>query len=144
MTNEEQKIPKWFLGLAIFLVIWNFMGVAAFFQHILISEEALQALPQNERELYGNYPAWTKVAFALAVLGGLAGSISFLLKKKIAKPLFLFSLIGIILQMGHSLFIAKATDVYGPGAAVMPVMVTLIGIFSLWLANHFIAKNWIS
>lgn len=143
MTENQIKIPVWFWIVAIILLIWNLMGVSAFFQHIAISDEALQALPDNERELYGKYPLWTKIAFALAVMGGLLGSLALILKKRIAKLLFIISFIGIVVQMAHSIFIAKAMDVYGPGAVVMPVMVIIFGALAIRLSNVAIAKDWI-
>lgn len=142
-NQTNQKMATWFLVVAIVLTLWDLMGVISFFQHITISDEALQAMPQNERELYGSYPLWTKVAFAVAVFGGFLGSILLLLKKKLAKPVFIVSLIAVIVQMFHSLFIAKAMDVYGPGATIMPIMVIAIGIFQIWLANFGIKKGWL-
>lgn len=143
MTENQIKIPVWFWIVAIILLIWNLMGVSAFFQHILISDEALQALPDNEKELYGKYPLWTKVAFAMAVMGGLLGSLALIMKKRVAKLLFMISFIGIVVQMVHSLFIAKAMDVYGPGALVMPIMVIVFGALAIRLSNVAIAKDWI-
>lgn len=142
-NQTNQKMATWFLVVAIVLTLWDLMGVISFFQHITISDEALQAMPQNERELYGSYPMWTTVAFAVAVFGGFLGSILLLLKKKLAKPVFIVSLIAVIVQMFHSLFIARAMDVYGPGATIMPIMVIAIGIFQIWLANFGIKKGWL-
>ena len=73
MTHEKVKIPIWFWIVTGLFLVWNFMGVAAFFQHISLSEEAIQAMPAAEQELYGRYPIWTKVVFALAVLCGFLG-----------------------------------------------------------------------
>ncbi|MEQ8546302.1 MAG: hypothetical protein RIC03_00235 [Cyclobacteriaceae bacterium] len=140
---NNQKSPTWFLVVAIVMVVWNLMGVAAFIVDITTSEEAIAALPAAERELYGKFPVWTKVAYFIAVFAGTLGAIGLVLKKKWAKPVLIVSLVGVIVQMLHSLFIADSMEVYGPGAVVMPVMVILFGIFLVWMANYGIKKGWL-
>ncbi|WP_222708293.1 hypothetical protein [Mesonia sp. HuA40] len=117
-STTKQKAPKWFIALAVFLLVWNLMGVLAFINQISMGAEEIALLPENQQVLYANYPTWALIAFAMAVSGGFLGSLLLLLKNKWAKTLFLISLVGIVVQMTHSLFIAKATQVYGPGAAI--------------------------
>lgn len=138
------KIPAWYWIVAVIMLLWNLLGVGAFFSQVGMSDEAMAALPEAERELYSSYPLWTTVAFAVAVFGGALGCIGLLLKKKWAKMVLIISLIGIIIQMFHSLVISGAMEVYGPGAAVMPVMVIVFAIFLVWLSNFSIKKHWLT
>lgn len=138
------KIPKWFWVVAIFFLLWNIMGVFSFFAHTFISEEALAALPDNEKELYGDYPIWTTIVFAIAVFFGLFGSLGLLLKKRWSKLAFIISLCAIIPQMIHNVFFTKSMDVYGPGqAATMPIMVVVSGFFLIWFSKYAINQNWL-
>ena len=89
-------------------------------------------------------PAWATAAFAIAVFAGALGCIALLLRKSWAKSLFVLSLIGIVVQMVYNLFMSKAMEVYGPGAAIMPIMVMLFGIFLIWFSKKSISKGWIS
>lgn len=141
---EKVKAPTWFTVVAIIMVIWNLLGVSAFVMDAMMSEEAIAALPEAERELYSRYPFWTKVAYFIAVFGGTLGAIGLAVKKKWAKPVLIVSLVGVVVQMVHSLFIAGSMEVYGPGAVVMPVMVVLISCFLVWMANHGVKKGWLS
>jgi hypothetical protein len=143
MEKVKTKAPTWFMVVAIIFLIWNAMGVMSFFQHILITDEALQALPEAERNLYNSYPLWTTIAFAAAVFGGAFGCLGLVMRKNWAKMVLLLSFIGVLIQMFHSFFIAKAMDVYGPGAAIMPIMVIVISGFLVWLANYASQKNWL-
>ena len=143
MHTQSSKIPIWFWLVTILMLAWNLMGVMSFFQHILASEEAIQLLPQNERDLYGAYPFWTKIAFAIAVFGGTLGCVGLLLKSKWSRLLLVISLLGILAHLYHSLFISGAMEVYGPGAVVMPVMVILIALFLVWFAGIGISKGWL-
>ncbi len=142
MTNLP--VPKWFMPVAIIAVIWNLMGVGAFFGEVFKSDEAIAALPELERALYESFPLWATIAFAIAVFGGAVGSIGLAMKKKWARPVLLASLIGIIIQMFYSLIIAKSTEVYGPGSVIMPIMVILIGVALVWLSRKADAAGWLS
>ncbi len=144
MENAKIKIPKWFWVVAIFFLLWNIMGVLSFFGHTFISDEALAKLPEKERELYGDYPMWTTIVFAIAVIGGFLGSLGLILKKKWSKLAFIISLGAIIPQMIHNVFFTKSMEVYGPGqAAAMPIMVVVFGVFLIWFSNFAINKNWL-
>ena len=143
MNKGKNKIPVWFWIVSTVAILWNIMGVASFFMQIMISDETLQALPINERELYDNYPLWTQIAFVFAVFGGLFGSIALLLRKKYAKPLFLISLVAIIIQMYHHLFMINSIEVYGTEAWIMPILVFIIGILLVWFSWFCYKKNWI-
>lgn len=144
MENAKIKIPVWFWVIAIFFLLWNIMGVFSFYAHTFISEEALAALPANERELYGDYPIWTTIVFAIAVFFGLFGSIGLLLKKKWSKIAFIISLCAIIPQMIHNVFFTKSMDVYGPAqTAIMPILVVVFGFLLVWFSHYSIKSKWL-
>ncbi|MCK5776912.1 MAG: hypothetical protein KAH25_12075 [Bacteroidales bacterium] len=145
MENKALKIPIWFWIVAIFFLLWNLMGVYSFFVHIFISADDLAKLPPQERELYGDYPLWTSIVFALAVFGGLLGSIGLVMKRRWAKTAFIISLLAIIPQMIHNVFFTKSMEVYGPGqAATMPIMVVVLGVFLVWFSAYGIKKSWLT
>ncbi|CAL2101015.1 conserved membrane protein of unknown function [Tenacibaculum sp. 190130A14a] len=144
MSSESNKPTTLFWVIGIFALIWNAMGVMAYIGQAYMTNEMLAALPEAERALYENVPAWVTAAFAIAVFGGTLGCIVLLLKKKLAKSLFLVSLIAIIAQMSYNLFMSKATEVYGPGGMVMPIMVIIIGVFLLLYSKKCIEKGWLS
>ena len=144
MKDEQIKLPIWFWALAIFFLLWNIMGVLSFFGHTFITEEDLAKLPEKERALYGDYPLWTIIVFAIAVFSGFLGSLGLLFKKKWSKLTFIISLCAIIPQMVHNVFFTKSMEVYGPGqAATMPVLVVVFGIFSIWFSDFSIKKGWL-
>jgi len=144
MENTKIKIPVWFWVIAVFFLLWNIMGVVSFFGHTFISDESLAKLPIKERELYGEFSIWTTIVFAIAVFGGLLGSIGLVLKKKWSKMAFLISLVAIIPQMIHNVFFTKSMEVYGPGQAMtMPIMVVAFGVLLVWYSNMAINKKWL-
>jgi len=136
-------MPKWFSTIAIILVLWNLMGVFSFLSHTFISQEALAALPQNERALYTQYPLWTTIIFGIAVGTGICGAIGFLLRKNWSFMAFLISLITLIPQMIHNVFFTESIEVYGLGMTLtMPILVVIFGILSVWISNRAINNKW--
>lgn len=144
MEHEKIKIPIWFWVVSIFFLLWNTMGVFSFLAHTFISNEALAELPSNERELYGEYPLWTTIVFAIAVIAGMIGAIGLVWKKRWSKMAFVISLLAIIPQMIHNVFFTKAIEVYGVVEAVtMPALVVLFGLFLVWFSMLANRKHWL-
>ena len=132
MTTSK-KTSIWFWVISIIALLWNAMGINQYLQQAY-NTDTFKAMYPDEKvlEMVLNTPAWVMGAFAIAVFGGFLGSLFLLLRKKIAKPIFLVSLIAIIIQMFYNVFLSGALDVYGPGAMVMPIMVIGFAIFILW------------
>ena len=143
MSSISGKLPIWFWVIASIALLWNALGVMAFVMQVSMSPEALAALPEAERALYETFPVWALMAFAAAVFGGTIGSLFLLLRKALAYPVFIISLVGIIIQMIYNFFIAETMDVYGPGSIYMPIMVLVIGAFLVWFSKSSKQKGWI-
>lgn len=132
---ENNKPAKSFWVIGILALIWNILGVLAYLGQAFMTNEMIAALPEDQQTLLENTPAWVTAAFAIAVWGGLLGCILLLMKKKIAKTIFVISLIGIIVQMIYNFFVSGAMDVYGPGEMIMPLMIVVVGIFLVWYSK---------
>ncbi|XRE44701.1 hypothetical protein ACIVBQ_002905 [Tenacibaculum discolor] len=143
MTDSNKPTTLfWIIGVA--ALVWNGLGVMSYIGQAYMTDEVKAALPEAERALYENVPTWVTAAFAIAVFGGLIGSAFLLMRKKLARPMFLISLIAIIVQMSYNLFMSRAAEVYGPGSVIMPIMVIVIGVFLLMYSKKTIAKGWLS
>ncbi|GAA5140852.1 hypothetical protein [Thalassotalea piscium] len=141
--NNNTAIPSWYKTVAIIAVIWNIMGVIAFSGHVMMSPEAIATLPAAEQELYQNIPVWVTIAFAIAVFAGLLGSIALLLRKPLALPLLISSLVGIIIQDTYSFLFTNTIKIYGNSVLIMPSVVIVIAVFLIWLANKAKNNHWL-
>lgn len=135
MTKSTNKPGMDFWVIGIVALLWNLSGVYFYLQQAYMTEEDLLALPLEQQPLYENIPAWVTGAFAIAVFGGTLACILLLMRKKLATPLFLISLLAIIVQTTYNVFMSKAMEVYGPGGMIMPAMIVLAGIFLLWYSK---------
>jgi len=141
---ETTKPPGWYWVVGGLALVWNLLGVAAYLAQVMMTEEAIAALPQVERGLYTDVPSWAVGAFAISVWAGALGCGLLLLRKSVAMPVLALSLVGVVVQMIHSFFIADSMAVYGPGVLIMPIMVLVISVALVWHAKSSIAKGWLS
>ncbi len=145
MTEDvNEDLPGWFKLVAGLAVAWNLLGVVAYIAQTMMTPEAFAAMSPAEQDLYTSTPAWATGAFAIAVFGGAAGSLLLFLRKALAESILVLSLAGVVVQMFHSFFMSNAFEVYGPGGAIMPVLVLLIAIALVWLARSAKTKGWIT
>ncbi|MDE3740404.1 hypothetical protein [Maribacter polysaccharolyticus] len=145
MSTEKVKVPVWYWIVSIIALIWNLLGAMAYLSQAFITDELKATMTAEQVTLMENTPAWATAAFAFAVWGGVLGCIGLLVRKKWAKPVFVISLLGILVQMGYSFFMTNAVEVYGPGQGLaMPIVLILIGVGLVWFATSAQKKGWIS
>ncbi|WP_039988856.1 hypothetical protein [Paraglaciecola arctica] len=142
--DHTTTTPKWFLILAVVLAIWNLMGAMAFIMQMTMTAEQIAALPEKQQMLYQDIPLWVNIAFGCAVFGGALGCIALVFKKAIALPILLISLIGVLVQMFHAFILTNSYEVFGPGGAIMPMLVIVIALFLVWLTINAKVKGWIA
>ena len=144
VEETNNKAPKWFTVVAAVLLVWNLLGVMAYLAQVMMSPEALAALPDDQRQLIENTPAWATAAFAVAVNFGAIGCLLLLLKRNLAGLFLQLSLAGVVVQLFHAFFMSNSFEVFGPGNFVMPVMVLIIAIYLVTLAIKARNHRWTS
>jgi len=144
MTKNKQAAPTWFTIVAWTMVVWNLMGLAAFFAQMTMSEAAMSELPEDQQKLYGEIPPWVIVAFAVAVFCGTAGAILLALKNKLSIPVLMLSLVGVLIQNGYMFFGSDTVAVMGAGQMILPAIVVLISIALVPLSLFAKKSNWMN
>ena len=141
--NVAAPRPLGFWVISVLALLWNLLGVAMFFLQLNMSPETLAAIPAEQRALYESTPVWVNGAFAVAVFGGALGSAMLLLKKRLALPLLVLSLLGLLAQTGYTYLMTPAFRVHGASSAIFAVVLVLIALFLVWFARRSLARGWI-
>ena len=136
--------PRNFWIISILALVWNLLGVASYLMTVKMSPTALAAMPEAERALYQNIPAWVTSSFAIAVFGGTLACILLLMRKRLASALFLVSLLAILVQMGHAFFMTPMLAVRGAAGAALPLCVIVAAMFLLWYSRGAQSRGWLS
>jgi len=142
--SDGNKLPTWFWIVSGVALVWNLMGLGAFFYQVMMSPETLATLPETQQQLYTNVPAWVNIAFAVAVFGGVIGSVGLLMKKAWASMAFLASLVGVLLQNTNTFFLSDAVAALGNEAIVMPIVIIIAAVALLWFSNMTKEKGWLN
>ena len=144
MNDETVGGVHWsFWAIGAVALIWNVMGVINFFGQM--NAGMLAAMPESERAIIEGRPAWATGAFAIAVFGGALGCLLLLLRKSAAYYLFIVSLLGVIVQLIHTLGIASSTIDFSPFDILMIILMPLVvAAFLIWYSKWAESKGWIS
>ena len=138
------QAPKWFSVVAFVALLWNILGCIAFIADLQLSPEDVAKLPEAQQALYAARPAWSVAATGMAVLGGAAGCIALLMKRKWAFVLLVLSLIGIIAQDISMFVLVNGAAVAGIVPVILQSIVLLVGIWLVLLSRKAVARSWLS
>lgn len=142
-TSTGGTLPRSFWIIGILALVWNLLGVASYLMTVTMSPSALAAMTDAERALYQNIPVWVTSSFAIAVFGGTLACILLLMRRRLATTLFLVSLLAILVQMSHTLFMSPMLAVRGAAGAMLPLCVVIAAIFLLWYARGAQGRGWL-
>ncbi len=133
--------PKWVMIVSIIFLLWNLIGLASFTMQWLMTPTDIAKLPADQRELWGNMAGWIWVAYAVAVGAGTLGAVGLLLGKKWAVPLFLISMIAILIQFSTPLLYALKENLMT--LMVFPAFIFIAALVEWILARKWTAKGWL-
>lgn len=141
LSNKPPKSFYWIAGAAF---LWDLMGVGAYLSTVMMSPDVMGAMSEAERALYENTPAWSTSMFAIAVHGGVLGTLLLLLRKALALPVLVISLAAVVINSAYTWFMTDAYAVLGAGQAVFAAIILAIAAFLVWFANDAKSKGWIN
>ncbi|MFK7841638.1 MAG: hypothetical protein AB8B54_05175 [Sphingorhabdus sp.] len=139
--QETNKAPIWFWVFGVVALIWNALGLFAYFQQVTMSAEQFAALPEVQQDLLASQPVWVSAAFAIAVFAGLAASIALLVRKRIAVRLFLVSLLGVLVQVSSYFIIDRYREFMSEQGWTMPILIAVIALIFLVISRSAEKKS---
>lgn len=140
--KTDGGVPWSFWVIGAVALIWNGMGVLNYFMQM--NADALATYPEAERAIVEGRPAWATGAFAIAVFGGMLGSLLLLLRKSASYYVFIASLLGVVVTHIHTLRVASSAVDFG--LAVIAGITMSIVVAALLICYSKLADNkgWIS
>ena len=137
--KTELKPPQWMQISVVLLFVWNLVGIFAFISDLMLDPSTLDQVQQDFRT---NFPLWTKVIYGLAVGLGAVGTFGLIRRKSWSKGVLVISLLCVIIQMYHSMFIAGSIETFGSSIAILPTIVVLLSLCLVWIAQLYGRKGW--
>jgi len=97
--------------------------------------ESVAAMPEAYQKIIIGRPDWATAGFAIAVFGGAVGCILLLLRRAVAAPVFMVSLIGVAISVVHSVRVI--------GIDSSAILSLLVAAALFWYATIARRKNWL-
>ena len=114
----------WLVGIAGGL--WSSIGVLSFMLTQLNVEAVMSQFPAEQRAYFESFPLWAVAFWATGVFGGVIGCVLLLLRKRLAVPVLIASLIGAIVSNLGGLFLLGGFEVMretgGLGFSAVPIV----------------------
>lgn len=142
VLDEKPTTTFWIFGGA--ALVWNLIGLVAYVSSVTMSPEALAKMTADAQEFYTGTPKWATAAFALAVNAGVLGSLFLLLRKSWAIPLFILSLVAIIVQNVDAFVLRDAYSLSGINGVILPALVFIVAVLLLVYSRGCKEKGWLT
>ncbi len=127
-TRENIPVPAWFTLAAIAAVLFEAFGAYSYLTHVMTDPNSLAI---DQRDLVLAMPGWMTVAYALAVWVGLGGALLLLVRRRLAAPLLLVSLIAAAVQFGALLIDPNLRNLIGADDLLVPFVILII-CYAIW------------
>jgi hypothetical protein len=138
------KPPTWVWIVAVVALLWALAGCAAYLMQVTMTPADIAKLPPAQAELMAIMPAWLNGVYAIAVWIGLAGAVALLLRRRIARALYIVSLVAVVVQFG---WIFTMTPIFASmgflEAAGFPIFVGVAGLALIWFAGRATQRGWL-
>ena len=140
--NGRPNMNFWIVGGA--ALVWNLIGLIFYIGHVTMSPDALAKMTEAHQNFFASTPVWATGAFAIAVNAGVLGSLFLLLRKSWAVPMFVISLLAVIVQDADAFIMRDAFNVLGVNGIIIPSMVFIIAIALLLYSRTTKTRGWLS
>lgn len=132
--------PRWFTVAAIAALLWELLGCAIYLMRVTVDPATL---PADQLAIYNATPQWVLYAFAVAAWVGLAGGLALLMRRRIAEPLLLVSLIAVIVQDSAYLIDPELSNLIASDDLLVPFVVIIV-CYGIWmLARRARKQGWL-
>lgn len=139
MANDDET---WTMerGLAVVLLLWNLIGIAAFVMQWTQDIHALARTDPYQAQAFASMPSWAWASYAVAVTTGLLGALLLVMRRKGAVVLSAIEVIAVIVQFSYTFLMTDLLAQKGASTVIFPLVIFLLALFQFGLARRMDAK----
>ena len=135
-----RPVAGWFKFAAGASILFMLIGCAGYVIDVTTDPASR---PLDQRALAEARPLWQVAAYALAVWIGLAGTIFLFLRRKIAEPLLLASLIACVFTFLPYFIVPAVRDLVSTNDIAFGLVIIAITWTIFWFARHSKQRGWL-
>lgn len=123
--------------VGVLALLWNAIGALDYVMTQTRNPSYMASFTPEQLAYFYGFPAWVVASWALAVWGGVLGSLLLLLRKRLAVPVFLVSLVAMVITTIHNYLLSNGLQIFaGAGPKAFTAM-----IFFVALALYLYSKS---
>lgn len=143
MTDERftpRPLAGWYMIAAIGALIFMIIACAGYVLDVTTDPDTL---PLDQRALADARPMWMVAAYAIAVWSGLAGTLLLVMRRKLAQPLLLVSLLAAGATFLPYAITPQVRDNISTNDIAAAIVVLAITWTIFWFARHSGQRGWL-
>lgn len=134
---ETSSPPAWYWIAAGLALLFELAGAYLYANSLMLDPATL---PLDQRAVYDATPQWMTIAWGVAIGSGLLGAIGLLLRRRIAQPLLLISLIAVAVQFSGVFLVRQLRELTPEDHLIVPVVILLIA-YGVWQTAKLAQKR---
>jgi hypothetical protein len=135
-----QPVTGWFKPAAIASILFMLIGCAGYLMDVTADPSSLE---RDQRALIEARPIWQVAAYAIAVWVGLAGTVFLVLRRKLAEPLMLVSLIACVFTFLPYFVVPAVRDLVSTNDIAFGLVIIALTWTIFWFARHSRQRGWL-
>jgi hypothetical protein len=132
----------WVVG--VLTLLWNAVGAFDYVATQLQIESYMANFTPEQLTYFYGFPAWLVAFWALAVWSAVAGSLALLFRSRFAFPLFLISLISMIVTSVYNFGFSNGAEVMEQGGVIFSIVIAVISILLVVYSRSMISRGVLS
>lgn len=136
--------PKHLWVVGVLALLWNCMGAFDYVMTESRNASYLRGFTKEQLDYFFGFPAWVIACWAIAVWGGVAGSLLLLLRKRLAVPVFAASLVAMLAVTLYNFGLSHGLAIMGREAAMFSAVIFVVAValllYARWLARRGVLR----
>ena len=129
----------WVIGIV--ALLWNAMGAFDFVMTQTNNEAYMSNFTAEQLDFFTGFPFWVVAVWAIAVWGGVIGTLLLLLRMKWAVPVFLASFAAMVITAIHNYGFSNGMEVMGDLFSLIFTAVIFLIALALYLYARAMHKR---
>lgn len=137
---ERRTLASWYWVAALGSLAFMLVAVGGYLIDVTTDPSTL---PLDQRVVSEARPMWAMAAYGLAVWSGLAGAILLLLRRKLAQPVLLVSLVAAMITFAPYALVRQVRDSVTTNDIAVAVVILIITWTIFRFARHSARRGWL-
>lgn len=135
-----QGTPKHLWAVGILGLLWDSVGAFDYLMAQTRNESYMSRYTPEQLDFFYGFPTWLVAFWALAVWGGVLGTVLLLMRKRLAVTVLLASFLCMVVTAIHNFGFSNGLEILGGAGAAFSVLIFVFAL-GLWLYARAMAQR---